>query len=196
MLVEDITITRWPVLIVGAPRTGSNVLTDTLSKKYNARWFYEPGKTPERLTEFVEFRKTNDPHYIAKIFLNQKLGNEVYNELFASDCFKIKLTRASEVDQVLSFYIALMSEVWDETDRVFTEYIVPINVERINYSINQIREDNKLLKELGIQFDLELTYEEMGVVSNTELVKTTLPLNYDRVRQAVIALYNQKARNE
>jgi LPS sulfotransferase NodH len=184
-----LNIPRWPVVIVGSPRTGSNVLTDTIAKQYGAKYFFEPGKNAERLAEFVEYSQGQDRRYVVKIFMAQTLGTDVYRDIFAQDYYRIKLSRRNELDQVLSFYIALMTNVWDETARTSPKYIVPINPERIQYSIDQVQLNNRMLAELDIEYDLELIYEDLGIVDNTEFVKVVPPVNYDRVRLAVESAY-------
>jgi hypothetical protein len=49
--------------------------------------------------------------------------------------------------------------------------------------------NNRMLDELDIDYDLELTYEDLGIVDNTEFVKVVPPINYAKVKQAVAEAY-------
>ena len=186
-----IEITKWPVVIVCSPRTGSNVLTDTIAKQYNAKWFYEPGQTTKRLSDFLEFRKGTNIRYIAKIFPGQRLGDDVSKELLNESGFKIKLTRENVIDQIVSFYVAHMRDIWDETNRVTGKYILPINYDKIAYAIEHIVEHNRLLDACKAEYDLELTYESLGYVENTEFKLTVQPVNIDKIKEAIVKVYGQ-----
>lgn len=187
-----IEITKWPVVIVCSPRTGSNVLTDTLSKQYDAKWFYEPGQTAELLDQFVEYRRGNDIRYIAKIFPGQRLGDVVYKQLLGEPGFKIKLTRSNVLDQITSFYVAHVRDVWDETNRTTGKYLLPINYDKIEYVVEHILEHNRLLDACEADYDLVLTYESLGTVDNTEFKHTVQPVNIDKIKEAIAKVYNEK----
>jgi hypothetical protein len=125
-------------------------------------WFPEPHLTPETNSLFTSVLATSEP-YVVKFMPEHISNNPWYQLLVASDCYKIKLTRESKLDQIASQYIALMTDVWNSKDPLARgeHYSVDIFEDTITTAIETIIRNDKLFDTLDIQFDKELTYEEL-----------------------------------
>jgi hypothetical protein len=188
--LSNIEITRWPVLLYANYRTGSNLLGKNLAKLCNAAWHNEPVRSTQRLEEFLKSYYSQEK-YIVKAMPDQIELIKETHDLLSSDCFKIRLLRKNEFEQVVSYYIALISDKWVQTDAVVSEYNIPLDYETLNKAISIIKTNNRLLENSTIKFDLTLYYEDLDF-ENDLLYKITPPTNIDILKKIIKRVYEQR----
>ena len=190
---NQIEITRWPVLLYANYRTGSNVLGSELAIKYKAKWYPEPIRNAERYKNFIEHYHSDDTRYIVKFMPDQTNQIVETAELFNSDCFKIKLTRKNEFDQIVSHYIASMRDQWVQSSPSVSNYSVDLDYTVLENVIQVIQSNNRLLDEEDNKFDVSLCYEDLNFTDNSTLLhKITPPDNIELLRKIIRRYYEQR----
>jgi hypothetical protein len=108
-----------------------------------------------------------------------------YQELIASDCYKIKLTRNDKVSQIASHYIASVRNKWWTTNKEEqTNYFVPIISEKINQSITRIQLVDSMLDSYS-NFDIEVTSEDIGIIDGVDRSHSLKPLNLEHLLNVI-----------
>ena len=88
------------------------------------------------------------------------------------------------ISQIASFYIAkCRNNKWHyrhsaETKRVDT---IPIDLEKLNFCVRYIIDNNKILDDTDIIFDKDLFYEDIEYFDNKTYYKTPQPDNYEDI---------------
>lgn len=181
----NIVIAHWPVLILGNYRTGSNLVGRYLSKKHNAVWLNEPTRG-NRLEKFLEFYKTGDKKFVLKIMPDQLGLLKETDEIYNSDCFKIKIKRKDTLSQIISYYIASVSDTWVQLSETRDPYYIPIDYKVLETVADIIKKNNIYLDTTKTKFDLELYYEDLNLdTKDLNFFKTINPVNYDLVKQKI-----------
>lgn len=181
-----IEVTKFPVLIVANYRTGSTALCEYLAAKYNLKGFPESHYEPEKFDILLSMIESGQTNFIVKFMPEQLAEYKVYQDLLASDCFKIKLSREDKLGQIVSYYIAYETQRWHESANTRpANYTVPINDYDVNGAIERITNNDRLMEELSVKFDEIISYESLGFIEGTEQIKTTLPLNFRFLKQTI-----------
>lgn len=170
-------ITRWPALILANYRTGSSPLCQGLALENSVTAFVEPSITTERTEEFLKsYTSTN--RYIVKFMPDQVEQFTPYQELLASDCYKIKLTRKDKVSQIASYYIASVRDKWWTTKTEESKnYFVPIMKDKISQCIQHIQQVDLMLASFE-NYDTEMYYEDIGIIEDIDRVHSHRPSNF------------------
>ena len=187
-------------MILANVRTGSTALGYQLQQQYeslNVKYFPEPFGDPSDYTidrsadiqQFVQAFNSNNPYYIVKFMPWQMQGIKEYQALYNGDCFKIKITRESEFNQIVSFYIGQMTGIFSQDNKLRDQYSVDINPYVIKKIIRFIKDNNTFLKYCSPTFDAECTYERLNLNDQSKTYKTTQPLNITEVEQAIKEIY-------
>ena len=71
------------------------------------------------------------------------------------------------------------------SEHIHAPYFLSIDSKKIDEAIDRILMVDGLLDNIDIQFDMVLTYEDLGIISNTQSVKTHQPKNLDRIKSVV-----------
>jgi hypothetical protein len=191
----DFEITKLPIIIIATPRTGSTAFADHLASKYpNLKLWKEPDNNPKELSDFLDYAKNNN-NYILKILTNNiiKYQNWFREKIFNETCYIIKLKRRSLVEQVASFYIAMIRNIWAYHEKNIDKCKIGLPIE-INESA--IKKAIQLLK-----IDIEITdcllcdgtffYEDMSDL-NSQNIMTPKPTNYiDLINKIEDILYKK-----
>ena len=201
--MENIEISKWPVIIVANYRSGSTVYATHLSNLYDVPYYLEPWHTPETRgkkwgphvngvkQDFYDHYHSKDSKYILKFMPDQINKLTPYSALLNSNCFKIKLYRQDEIASIVSSYISFMRGKWWTTSNEITKnYSLEINDDVIIRSIYMITRNNFCLHNLNINYDKVITYESLGTISKTEYVKTHMPDNIVDICNRVTEIYN------
>ena len=178
------SINRLPVVIVANYRTGSSELGQQLAKQHNVPWIPEPYHFPEhqaRLTDYYH----NNKNYVAKFIVDQLPHLSIHQQVLETSCFKIRLTRDNKLEQLVSYYIATQSNTWRQTKPTIPEYQVDINAQVMQDLATTLYNNDKLLSESDIEFDITCSYESLKLdqIKQTTLFKTTRPNNINQVIQ-------------
>jgi hypothetical protein len=192
--MNDIKITQWPVIIVANYRTGSSALVRILGRKYNLEVFSEPHLDSEQLANLKKYIENGKSNYIVKFMPDYLETVPVYNHIYNSNCYKIKLTRNDKIAQITSLYIAKMTDIWnnaaDMTSLHPEKYIVNIDNNIVDLSIKQICTNEKLLDTAQVNFAQHLTYEEISF-ADARMKKLTAPVNYQKLYSYIEKYYNR-----
>jgi hypothetical protein len=201
--MKDIEITRWPAIIVANYRSGSTVYTTHLAKQHNVPCYLEPWHRSELRGDnwgphvngmkqnFYEQFHIGDNKYILKFMPDQINKFTPYDMLLKSNCFKIKLYRENEIDNIVSNYVAAMRKKWwSLPTETFNNYILELDELQINKSIIVTTQNNFWLHSLNVEYDEIVTYESMGLIPPTDYIKTHMPDNLEDIRNRITEIYN------
>lgn len=201
--MKDIKITQWPAIIVANYRTGSTVYATHLAKQHDVPYYLEPWHRPDLRGDswgphvngmkqnFYDHYRSGDKKYILKFMPDQINKFTPYAGLLKSNCFKIKLYRENEIDNIISNYVALLRKKWwSQSNDTFENYTLDIDDSRINRSIHNITQNNFWLHSLNIEYDEIITYESLGMIPSDDYVKTHMPDNLEDIRKRITEIYN------
>ena len=179
----DFEITRFPIIIVCSPRTGSTALLLHLANKYKLNNFGEifmgikdimhsSSKIKEDILndrkKYFDLRKKDDPNFVLKIMPKEINAFSSYDNLLQTNCYKIKLFRKSVIDQIASLYIAQHTRKFHNYDNeVHENYDVEINKIDLIDCIESITHSNFLCDKLPYSYDSEIAYEDLQFIPNT-----------------------------
>lgn len=181
-------ITKRPIVILSAPRTGSTVLGEYIKKMCDDRtinYFAEPEHEENNLMEkFLTYYHAGD-NYIVKTHLYNinKFPANIAEFFTTSDSvFRIRLLRRSFVDQVTSYYIAVArNKKWvfqKNKDRDYEPDTIEIDKQLLEHHIRFVYRCNLVLRESQLNFDLNLYYEDFPAMNNVNIYKNPRPTNY------------------
>jgi hypothetical protein len=204
--------TKFPIIIISSPRTGSNALVEYYAKQYNLELFSEPDKNIFK-TELVVQPKKNyiDPHietflqftettnrYAVKLQSMNLLHfypKRYIERVCTQSAFKIKLQRRDLAAQIASSYVARrrrnfyynLSIDWASMPEYAQEIV--IDESEIDGQILMMNKYNDRsfaeLEKMNIKFDAEIYYEDLGFIELADSTKTPLPGNYHELLNAI-----------
>ena len=180
-------LTKLPILILSSPRTGSTAFGSYIKSLFDdsVQFFLEPDYTGT-IPKFQQYYNSNNK-FILKCHLYNlhRYGNNIATELSYSDAvFRIRIRKRDVISQIASFYIAkCRNNKWHyrhsaETKRVDT---IPIDLEKLNFCVRYIIDNNKILDDTDIIFDKDLFYEDIEYFDNKTYYKTPQPNNYEDI---------------
>jgi hypothetical protein len=183
-------ITKTPIVILSAPRTGSTALCNNIKNNCpsDVRYFVEPTWAGgEYITQFKECFY-NGEKFILKSHLTflHRLGIPIAEQLaYSKNVFRIRLLRNNVVKQIASHYIArVRNNQWHFKNVQELNDIIDIDVDALKESVQIIKHANNSLKNTNIAFDLELIYEDLQL-EDTEYVVVPKTVKYTDVLVAV-----------
>ena len=187
-----IEITKWPCVILTNYRTGSSALGYILRKKYDVEYFGEPTLIEKDEKKFLNIFNSTNKKFIVKIMFDQLNFLDSYHQLLNSDdCFKIQLLRTNELEQCISYYIAKSTQTWQQySPTINNSYRVELNISLLAECVYIITENNRLLKNLDVEFDCKVTYEQLNLNENNKYFKITPPTNIEEISQAISKILN------
>lgn len=173
---------KFPILILANYRTGSSSFNHILSHNNNLDKFNEPHYEPDQMTILADKVENNENNFSVKFMPDQINDYQIYQTIYSSDCYKIKLQRRDKIAQIASYYIACVSGIWHSENPMIRgeKCLIPIYQDDINYSINKILDNDKMLDEMNVNFDQELYYEDLNL-ENSNAVKLNFPGNYNGI---------------
>lgn len=175
-----IKITKWPAIVIANYRTGSSPFAYKLGVDNKVAAFIEPTITNERQQAFTDFLKTSQP-YVVKFMPDQVDRLAHYQTLLESDCYKIKLQRKNKVEQIASYYLALVKGKWFTAEHEQeSDYFIPVISEKIDYSIDKILSVDKLLDKITV-VDQTIYFEDLPVFDDIDRKPSLKPKNLQRL---------------
>lgn len=180
-------INKTPVIILGLPRTGSGVLSGHIALKYNLKKISEPTLNKEKTDVFLHHYNSNSKNYVVKVLIDQLDLLPQYRMLLNSpDTFKIKLTRDNKQEQIISHYISIVTGWYQYTkEQAPDNYNVKIDLPLIDQCINNIKLWDSLLDQQNFNYDLNMTYESLGILEVPSHVKSIQPNNFKILQKIV-----------
>jgi LPS sulfotransferase NodH len=180
-----IKISKTPVVILANYRSGSTALCRAIANENNILGFSEPSRNPDRCKAFIECYN-NNKNYVIKFMPDQFKEFKLYKKILSRDCYKILLTRQNKLDQITSLYIAAMRNVWGRNNKTIQEeYTLSINKKIIDNSIKKILSVDSMLENYREKSDIVLTYEDLGIIKNIDLIKTDQPKNLEEIKEKI-----------
>jgi len=184
----NINITKYPVVIFASPRTGSNAIGHHITNSNPGTLYYSEPAPDFQLAQFIAQSKNK---HVLKIIVDHipTYPATLTEYIFSDQNFKIKLRRKDIIEQIASYYIALIRNVWvywgenrnnlSQFEKSITEFqtsdLIMLDEEKINICIKHILESNKIAE--SIIADLELCYEDI-IQFNSKTKPTPRPANY------------------
>lgn len=189
-----------PIVIIANYRTGSTAYSIMLANQYNLVNFAEPHYQPELFEQLSTMMLESERNFVLKIMPDQIKENLIYQQALDSDCYKIKLTRENKVEQIVSHYIARLTNKWNSSNPNIRGqmYNVPVSKVELANVINYIQKIDQQLDNLNIKFDQELTYESIlesieNATVNKLPKKLIPPSNYEELKQCTAQLLGELA---
>lgn len=187
-----LSVDKFPVVIVANYRTGSSALISHITEKYDLFRFDEPHNDEVHIKKLNEIISDGVIGYTVKFIADQIAVIDTYKQLLLMPGYKIKLTRNNKINQIASYYIAMMTNRWRaySYNPNFVDYEVPISDEWISFCIEKITNVDSILESLDVDFDETLTYEELGYIENkAEFALTVQPRNFDEIKAEIEKRY-------
>jgi hypothetical protein len=192
-----INITNYPVAVVATPRTGSTALAESLAFRHDLRLFSEPYDTfpPPRRSDkhykgthedfFNWYTGQRSEQFLVKFMPHQINSLNPFPDIL-NNSFKIKLTREDEVAQISSFYIAeKRQKFFKNNDETSQRFVVPIDETALFQTAGFILNLNYLLDNLKVDWDVEATYESLGIIEGSSKTRSDIPDNVNEINQEV-----------
>jgi LPS sulfotransferase NodH len=180
-----VKVNKKPIVILANYRTGSSPLACSIAAYNYVVPHYEPNLFCDRKTKFLE-SYNNGNEFLVKFMPDQISAFGIYQELLARDCYKIKLYRKNKVEQIASYYISAMRDKWwtikDEYEK---DYSLNIDIDVIQQSIKRITTVDYMLDSIDLKFDLVLSYEDLGIIKNTNTIRTKQPVNVEIIKNII-----------
>lgn len=204
-------INKFPVMIAGNYRSGTTYLCQVISMKYGLKSFPEPTipmlrfndiKPVEELRKFVS---SKNEKFVLKILADQMDNIPEYKKIWNYDSYKIIVYRENKIDQILSYYIARVSNVWNTTlwlntqnspEEAYKNFSDKIIRSQADYVYNQIYKVNELLLDLKKDADIIVSYEDIDFeyTKGDEAAFDKLPRleNLETVKKNLLDYYDSK----
>ncbi len=189
----DINATKFPIVVLANFRTGSSALTISIAKKYNLNYFSEPCHN-DNITKIdfhkMEFMRLYTQHFnnnfLIKFMPNQINCFNPYEEILSRNKFLIKLRRHNKIEQIASFYIAEKRKKFHKlkTEKI-EKYSVSIDIEILEVCCHVILKNEYLLNSLPYKEDINLVYEDLGFISDTDHVLSDKPENMEEIKDEI-----------
>lgn len=131
----------------------------------------------------------NKKNFVVKFMPDSIPESKFYQIVLDQDNFKIRLRRKDKIAQIASFYIAYATNRWlQKKNELVDNYVVPIDLNLLLELTERIIKNEVLLEKSNLQFNLDLYYEDLGIVDAPIHVVTTKPENYDRLAEIISQL--------
>lgn len=183
-----------PITVLASYRTGSTALCDWLARNFKYTNFDETFRpaAPHRESKFLLFRRLfrDRLHWVVKIMGDQICDrNQQVIDSVIKQSFVIRLARKDIVSQIASYYVSSLKQVWHYQNQDYQEpYTIDIDHNRIESMTRYIIKVNNIVKNLSYPIDLDLWYEDLGVM-DSNYVRYNRPSNYDQLLIAVQNFY-------
>ena len=185
MISENVT--KYPIVIISTPRSGSTSLAHMYSKKYNIPFYVEPDENINSKAE-IEFKKdieTND-RFLIKFHAKKIYYYDDYIDKIKNGHL-IKISRRNIVDQVLSNHVALERNIWGYRDIIEYNDVISDDDTKLLLSIKTINYYNECLSNIELKFDEEFIYEDIKFNDDADAV-TPKPKNEQELKEKIIFL--------
>ena len=187
-------ITRFPIIILSSPRTGSTVLAYDIQEELNKQGkSFQIFNEPITGSQHDSFLSCKNKDYILKIHAHDliKYPKHILDMIENRSCFLIRIRRKNIEDQILSWCIVNQTGGWAYFNPYgIKQYLLDSNkilivspVEIMN-NISLIKKCNNELNEIDVKFDLDLFYEDLNFKS-IYLIKTPKSINHEKIRAVI-----------
>jgi hypothetical protein len=181
---------KFPIILFSSPRTGSTILGHYFASTYNLTYFNEPDENNNTNENFKSFLHDKRIDYVLKFHARKISFYKNFNIFYNSS--KISIQRKNLVDQIASSYLARKRNVWSygrSSNQLSLEFPVEINLKEIYKAISIITASNDAVKNLRINFDANLFYEDIDwnkLNYDEYSIVTPKPSNYDDIKMTIL----------
>ena len=189
----DINATKFPIVILANYRTGSSALAINIAKKYNLKYFSEPCHNDNvtnldfHKMEFMRFYTQHfNNNFLIKFMPSQISCFNPYEEILSRNNFLIKLRRCNKIEQIASFYIANKRKKFFKlkTEKI-EKYFLEINTFDLSECCITIIRNDFFLEKLPYKEDMNLFYEDLEFISDTDHVLSDQPENMEEIKEEI-----------
>jgi hypothetical protein len=201
-------ISKRPICIFSSLRTGSTALGIELrnlikEEDTNIKFYNEPitpggDKHQAKIDDKIYEKFVESKNFIIKLHLfDLQLYPQEMQEflLHSPDVYRIRIRRLDIIKQIVSLYLAKARNFtfhFYEGDDIPINDTIEIKRKLLLLCINKILNYNKILNETNIQYDLDLLYENLPRLSNTNgMVFTPIPENYNQLFNLVSKIISE-----
>jgi len=187
-------ITRFPVIILSSPRTGSTILAHDIQEELNKQGkSFQMFNEPITGSQHDSFLSCKNKDYILKIHANDliKYPTHILDMIKDRSCFLIRMRRRNIQDQILSWCIARQTNGWGyynpfgiEQNLLDSNKTLIVSRDQIIKDVHIIKKSNNELDEINVKFDLDLFYEDLNFKS-THMIKASKPNNHEKIREVI-----------
>lgn len=185
-------INKFPIIIVSSPRTGSTILAEYISKKYNLKLFSEPDENKDITQEFYSYIKTKNNSFVLK-FHARNFSFYENLDIFANS-YLISIQRKNIVEQIASHYVArARNKFIYNKENVEHNEIMDVNLFDIVVNCEKVYVANKALREVKLNFDKKVFFEDLNLQElghNSKFMITPKPKNYDYIIEKIAKYIN------
>lgn len=186
MIIQSEEVNKFPVVLIGPPRSGSSVVCRQVAKDLNLPFFSDVTWSPDKnnFVEFSKFIESTDKYVVKchiedlpkypKLFLDKVYNNESYN---------IKILRNNHVEQLASIYLAEVRNAYmypESNLDIYNEQVIKINKYRVLQCFKKMNGYHSALENTKVLFNKTIFYEDYDYDSNLTVV-TPKPKNYDEL---------------
>lgn len=168
---------NFPILLLANYRTGSSALVQIIGEQQNLEVFREPHLEEEQLQKLQKKIKAGDTNFIIKFMPDYIEKFQEYKDIYNSNCYVIKLSRRDKISQVTSYYVASITNRWNNPRR---EKLYPFTIDiddmLIDRAIERIFNVDALLD--NSKFSKHIVYEDIDF-KNAKMDKLLPPDNYE-----------------
>ena len=195
MANKKYNITKFPVIILSAPRTGSTALLYELGDFSDIPIINEPlnsiNLSEEDNINFIKLLLSDTKRCIVKVHIHDLLTPKfdktkiiqdiLLNHIKKNNASLIRIRRKDVIAQIASYYISITRNVWETpTTSIVPSTIynsVPIIPSQLAFAVHIILSCNKSLNEFTEPIDIDVWYEEADFPGN-KVIPTPKPENY------------------
>jgi len=187
-------ITRFPVIILSSPRTGSTILAYDIQEELNKQGkSFQVFNEPITGSQHDSFLSYKNKDYILKIHAHDliKYPTHIIDMIKERSCFLIRIRRRNIEDQILSWYIARQTRGFGyynpygiEQHLLDSNKTLIVSPDEIIENVRSIKKFNNELNEIDVKFDLDLFYEDLNFKS-THMIKAPKPINHLKIREVI-----------
>lgn len=201
--MKHFTITKYPVIIIANRRSGSTALASSIAQENKLQYYDEPMMVPwdkpnsKRIQRWHEYYKSLNNQFVLKIIADVLTLDSSFLEIFNNEnTFKIKLNRRNKIEQLASYYVSSITNVWHhvltkDAENVKSKYIGDINDYKIPYNVAAMKMcakqlfyvDGLLEKLSNSLFNIVCDYEELEFNDNSSYVKILPPSNIQSIKE-------------
>ena len=190
------------VIVFSSFRTRSTALCDWIAQQKGLVNFDEAFVNVSRAISFVNFVGSSSDKFVIKVMCSaNQYSPEIQQFLqpLLDRCTIIRLHRQDVFVQIISFYIAVITNRWhyveqltgDHTPMSYDQFSTEVLIDyaQLKKSAITILTSNQRLQNINVRVDLDLTAENLGVLPcNYQLIPK--PLNTRQLTSALHTLIN------
>lgn len=187
MILDNVT--KFPIVIIAPPRSGSSVICSQIGLDLNIKYFNDVTYSTDKneMSNFLEFIDKTD-QYVVKFhaFDINKYPKRLIDRIFQNETYNVKVVRGNLPLHVASIYTARKRNLY-HYDHVNLEYYrSPIEIDRLYIAkcISVVKGNIKELEHIPVEFDKTIIYEDYNYRDDV-IIKTPLPSNYNELLEEI-----------